>query len=116
MDVQTRIINHVSTDRIMEIELFGHRYLIFTLMRRNVIVLDITNKNDIILLMNSQCISKDDVLKGFDKIAIKALNAIDNDSFDCDLGTYIHLNEITDYDSCKEIVDVYKIIIEDYNL
>ena len=116
MSKTTTIVNHLNSDRIMIITLFNHKYLIFTLMYRNIIVLDITDKDDVILLMNSECSSKNDVIKGLDLIAMKALNATSNDDFECELGTYIHLNDVGNNDTTAEISNVYKIIAEDYNL
>ena len=117
MGKSTTIINHLNTDRVTEINISNRKYIAFTMMYRNLIVIDVTDKEKPILLANKNFKSREALSNEFDKIIISASNAIDNDDFVSNLDTYIDLNDSSiKNDTTKEIISVYKIIMEDYNL
>lgn len=115
MNKSTTIINHINTDRITEIIISKRKYIVFTLTRRNLIVVDISDKKKPILLLNRNFTSNDALSKEFDKIIISGSNSITDDDFVSTLDTYIELDSNIN-ETTEEILGVCKIIIEDYNL
>lgn len=117
MNKSTTIINHLNTDRVTEIIIDECKYIIFTLSSyRNLIVIEVSEKNKPILLFNRNYSNRNALSNGFDKIIIKASKAIDNDDFVSSLDTYIDLYNGIHNETTDEIIDAYKIIVEDYNL
>ena len=117
MGKSTTIINHLNTDKVVEINISQRKYIAFTLMYRNLIVIEVTDKEKPVLLCNRSFKNKASLNNEFDKIIISASNAIDNDDFVSGLDTYIDLNDSNiKNDTTKEIISVYKIIVEDYNI
>lgn len=116
MNKTTTIVNHLNTDRVVEITISGHKYVIFTIMYRNLVVVDITDKNNAILLLNRTHNNRADLTKAIDEVIIEASRAINNDDFVSSMDTCIYLKDITNNDTTEEIIAAYKIIIEDYNL
>ena len=116
MNKTTTIINHLNTDRVIEISISGCKYIIFTIMYRNLIVVDITDKDNAILLLNRSYATRKDLSKAIDEVVVKASKAINNDDFVSNMDTCIYLKDIGNNDTTEEIIAAYKIIIEDYNL
>jgi hypothetical protein len=112
----TTIVNHLNTDRVVEITISENKYIIFTLMYRNIIVVKTTNADNPVLLLNRNCNSRKVLSDTIDDIIIKASVSIDSNDFESYMDTYIELNDITNNDTTKEILEVYKILTEDYNL
>lgn len=116
MSKSTTITNHLNTDRVIEINISGHKYVAFTMMYRNIILIDATNKDNAILLINKICPNREALSNEIDGIILKASKANDYEDFVSEMDTFIYLNDITNNDTTKEISEVYKIIAEDYNL
>ena len=114
MDKSTTIVNHLNTDRIIEINISENRYIIFTLMYRTLILLDITDKDNAALLINTQYDNRAALSKAIDKIIIAATKAADNDEFTNIADTFILLNDIVNRDTVQDIIPTYNIIREDY--
>lgn len=115
MSKSTTIINHLNTDRVTEIIISERKYILFTLNYRNLIVIECSKDNPV-LLLNRAYSSRKALSEGIDKIILAASKAIDNDDFINEMDTYIHLNDVSNFDTTEEITAVYKIIAEDYNL
>ena len=116
MNKSTTIVNHLNTERIVEINISNHKYIIFTMMYRSIIVIEVTKKDNPVLLLNRNCSNRVTLNETIDDIIIKASKAIDSEDFTSGMDTYIELNDITNNDTTKEITEVYKIIAEDYNI
>jgi hypothetical protein len=86
------------------------------MMYRNVIVIDHTEKDNPVLLLNRSCASREALSNTIDKIIVAATKATSSDEFINNMDTYIELNDIGNNDTTAEISTVYKILIEDYNL
>ena len=115
MNKSTMIINHLSTDRLTEIIINESKYIVFTLMHRNLIVIDVTNKDNPILLLNRNFPNRNSLSNEFDKIIINASKISNEEDFISSLDTYIDLNEVCNK-TTDELLSIYKIITEDYNL
>lgn len=117
MNKSTTIINNFNqTDRMSEIIILGCKYIVFTLYHSNIIVLEITDRDKPILLINRNYNIYNVLLNGFNEIINYAINANDNDEFINNMDTYINLDSIIGNDTIDEIMSIYKIIMEDYNL
>jgi len=116
MNESAIIVNHLSTNRITEIIISECKYIIFTIMYRNLVVIEMTNKDNPVLLLNRSFSDRETLSNQFDEIIIKATKAKDSDEFTSDMDTYIELNDISNNDTTKEIIGIYEIIVEDYNL
>ena len=115
MNNSTTIVNHLNTDRVTEINISERKYIVFTLSYRNLIIIDYSNKDKPILLLNRTCNNRKKLLDEFDKIIITATKVNNNEDFLSKLDTYIDLSEYSN-ETTEEILAVYKIILEDYKI
>lgn len=116
MSKSTTIINNLSMDRVTQITISKRKYLLFTFMHRVLIVIDMTNKKKPILLMNRTYYNHEDLLKWVDKIINVASEVDNSDEFILNMDTYIDLYHSIQNDTTREIIGIYKILLEDYNL
>lgn len=114
MGSTTIIINKLNKDRIIEIIISENRYIVFTILHRNLIIIDATYKDALILLCNRKYMSHEDLMGAMDDIIIMASKVDDNDDFICNMDTYIDLNNGICNDTTKEIIAICKIILDDY--
>ena len=116
MNKPTTIINHSNSDKILEICISDNRYIVFTMMNRNLIIIECTNKDKPILLLNRSYPNKNVLSTKLDKIIIAAANANDSDDFLSNLDVYIDLCHTIPNEAIKEIIAMYKVVLETYNL
>ena len=116
MNKCTTIINKLSNDKIVQIIISDRKYILFTIFNRILIIIDMTNKKRPILLMNRTYTTYDKLIKSANKIRSIASSIDNNDDFILNMDTYFDMNNNLDNDTIEEIMAIYKILLEDYDL
>lgn len=114
MNKATNTLN-IYSDKTIEIKISKYRYLIFTLSYKNLIIIEMTNKNNPILLCNKMYKNHKSLLLGLNKFIIISINCND-DEFLNYIDTYIDLKNTIHNEIINEILSTYKIIVEDHDL
>lgn len=114
MDKLVIVIKIVNTDTAY-INISGCEYIIFTLSHHNLIIVETSNKDNLILLLNREY-PRDVISDKFQKIIDVAAKVSSNDEFISKMDTYIDLNSCIHNETIKEILDTCKIILKEYNL
>ena len=111
MEQSTTIIKNINGDRVMKFTISNREYLAFTVMRKNLVVIDNTDINEPILLLNRAFSTPRYLEHRFDVIIVESTKAATSEDFVSKMDTYISLkNSINN--TTDEIISTYKIVFE----